>query len=127
MAPGDVRLNGFERLWAETGPEVLAAVRAVGESGWYVLGPEVRGLEAGLAPVLGRGQVVGCGSGLDALEIALRAAGLPPGAKVVTTPLSAFATTLAIVRAGGIPVFVDVDEHGLVDLDRGGAVLASDE
>ena len=126
MAPADVLLNDFKRLWADAGPDVLAAVGAVGESGWYVLGPEVRRLEAALAPVLGRGQVIGCGSGLDAIEIALRALALPRGAKVLTTPLSAFATTLAIVRAGGVPVFVDVDEHGLVDLDRCADVLASD-
>ena len=126
MAPADVLLNDFKRLWADAGPDVLAAVGAVGESGRYVLGPEVRRLEAALAPVLGRGQVIGCGSGLDAIEIALRALALPQGAKVLTTPLSAFATTLAIVRAGGVPVFVDVDEHGLVDLDRCADVLASD-
>ncbi len=126
MAPADVLLNDFKRLWADAGPDVLAAVAAVGQSGWYVLGPEVRRLEADLASVLGREQVVGCGSGLDALEIALRAAALPPGAKVLTTPLSAFATTLAIVRAGGVPVFVDVDAHGLLDLDRCAEVLAAD-
>jgi dTDP-4-amino-4,6-dideoxygalactose transaminase len=126
MPPADVLLNDFKRLWADAGPEVLAAVAAVGEGGWYVLGPEVRRLEEALAPVLGRARVVGCGSGLDAIELALRAAELPPGAKVLTTPLSAFATTLGIVRAGGVPVFVDVDEHGLLDLDRCADVLAAD-
>jgi dTDP-3-amino-3,4,6-trideoxy-alpha-D-glucose transaminase len=126
MRSADVLLNDFKRLWADAGPEVLAAVTAVGESGWYVLGPEVRRLEEALAPILGRERVVGCGSGLDAIEIALRALALPPGAKVLTTPLSAFATTLGIVRAGGVPVFVDVDEHGLIDLERCADVLASD-
>ncbi len=126
MPPADVLLNDFRRLWADAGPDVLAAVAAVGESGWYVLGPEVRRLEEALAPVLGRARVVGCGSGLDAIELALRAAELPRGAKVLTTPLSAFATTLGIVRAGGVPVFVDVDEHGLLDLDRCADVLAAD-
>jgi dTDP-3-amino-3,4,6-trideoxy-alpha-D-glucose transaminase len=42
---------------------------------------------------------------------------LKPFDRVLTTPLSAFATTLAIIRAGGSPVFVDVDAQGLVDLD----------
>ncbi|HEY5959191.1 MAG TPA: DegT/DnrJ/EryC1/StrS family aminotransferase, partial [Polyangiaceae bacterium] len=53
----------------------------------------------------------------DALEIALRVAGIRAGDKVLTTPLSAFATTLAILRAGGTPVFVDVNESGLLDLE----------
>jgi dTDP-3-amino-3,4,6-trideoxy-alpha-D-glucose transaminase len=43
--------------------------------------------------------------------------GLKAGERVLTTPLSAFATTLAILRAGGVPVFADVDERGLIDLD----------
>ncbi len=126
MTEPDVLLNDFKRLWADAGPEVLAAVAAVGESGWYVLGPEVRGFEAALAAVLRRREAVGCASGLDAIELSLRALGLPQGARVLTTPLSAFATTLAIVRAGGVPVFVDVDAHGLLDLDRCAEALASD-
>ena len=89
MSPPDIPLNDFRRLWAEAGQEVLAAVQAVGESGAYVLGPEVHRLEAALAPVLGRPHVIGCGSGLDAIEIALRALALPRGAKVLTTPLTA--------------------------------------
>ena len=65
--------------------------------------------------------------------VAKRSHNTPPSAdptitiRPQVTPLSAFATTLAIVRAGGIPVFVDVDEHGLLDLDRCADVLASDE
>ncbi len=126
MTVPDVLANDFKRLWADVGADVLAAVTAVGESGWYVLGPEVRGFEGALAPLLGRRQAIGCASGLDAIELALRAVGLERGAKVLTTPLSAFATTLAIVRAGGVPVFVDVDAHGLLDLERCAEALAAD-
>jgi dTDP-3-amino-3,4,6-trideoxy-alpha-D-glucose transaminase len=50
--------------------------------------------------------------------LSLRCAGLRPGDKVVTTPLSAFATTLAILRVGAVPVFVDVDASGSIDLER---------
>ena len=60
---------------------------------------------------------------MDALEMSLRALGLQPGQKVLTTPLSAFATTLAVIRAGGVPVFCDVDENGLLDLDQADACL----
>jgi dTDP-3-amino-3,4,6-trideoxy-alpha-D-glucose transaminase len=63
---------------------------------------------------------------MDAIELGLRALGLGPGERVLTTPLSAFATSLAIVRAGGVPVFVDVDAFGLVDLDQCRQVLADD-
>jgi dTDP-3-amino-3,4,6-trideoxy-alpha-D-glucose transaminase len=111
-----VRSNDFKRLWADVGPEVLAAVETVGKTGWYVLGPSVTRFEQALARLFGLGFSVGCASGLDAIEISLRALCLPHGAPVLTTPLSAFATTLAILRAGGTPVFADVDHRGHLDL-----------
>lgn len=113
-----ILLNDFKRQWDETRADVLAAVEKVGASGWYILGQSVTSFERALAAALGLGFSAGCASGLDAIEIALRALELPPGARVLTTPLSAFATTLAIVRAGGVPVFVDVDARGNLDLDR---------
>lgn len=122
----DVLLNDFKRQWTETADAVLSAVARVGESGWYVLGPEVERFERELAGVWRRRHVVGCASGLDAIELALRALGVAAGAKVLTTPLSAFATTLAILRAGAVPVFVDVDEHGLIDLARCREALEAD-
>jgi dTDP-4-amino-4,6-dideoxygalactose transaminase len=112
-----VQLNDFKRQWDEVRVDVLRAVEQVGGSGHYVLGNAVSECEAGLAGLFGRAHAVGCASGLDAIEIGLRALGLKPFDRVLTTPLSAFATTLAIIRAGGSPVFVDVDAQGLVDLD----------
>ena len=121
-----ISMNDFARQWQDTSELVLAAVREVGESGWYVLGKQVAAFESALTRQLETAHVVGCASGLDALEIALRALGLTPGQKVLTTPTSAFATTLAIVRAGGVPVFVDVDESGLLDLELAAQRLAAD-
>lgn len=94
----------------------MAAVERVGASGWYILGNEVSAFEDELGQFIGNGHVVGCASGLDAIEIALRVEGIGPGDKVLTTPLSAFATSLAIIRAGAEPVFCDVDNHGLLDV-----------
>jgi len=61
---------------------------------------------------------VGVASGQDAIELSLRVLGCQAGDAVLTTPLSAFATTLAILKLGAIPVFVDTDERGLLDLSR---------
>ncbi len=121
-----VSSSPFVRQWEDTRSDVLNAVESVGESGWYILGERVRCFEERIAAYCGRAHAVGCGSGLDAIELALRVVGLRPGDKVLTTPLSAFATTLAIVRAGGRPVFVDTDECGLMDLDLADHALKQD-
>lgn len=116
----------FHALWADIGPQALEAVQRVGESGWYVLGTEVEQFERDLAEFHGVRHAVGCGSGLDAIEIGLRAAGIGAGDLVLTTPLTAFATALAILRAGAQPRFVDVDERGLLDLDAVEHALAAE-
>lgn len=120
-----VLLNDFVRQWADIRQDVGAAVERFGASGHYVLGPAVEEFERQLAVRCRRAHAAGVGNGLDALEIALRATGCRPGDHVLTTPLSAFATTLAIVRAGAVPCFVDVDGAGLIDLDLVEDALAS--
>jgi dTDP-4-amino-4,6-dideoxygalactose transaminase len=118
--------NDFKRQWQVVEEPVLGAVRRVGSSGRYILGGEVEAFEKDLAALWGKAYAVGTGNGLDALEIGLRCLGLQPGDKVLTTPLSAFATTLAIIRAGGIPVFVDVDATGGIDLAQSRDLLGRD-
>lgn len=110
-----ILLNDFARQWQHTSAQVLAAIAAVGESGWYILGNEVAEFEKAFAGLWQRQHAIGVASGLDALEIALRVAGCHAGDRVLTTPLSAFATTLAIVRLGAIPVYVDTDGSGHLD------------
>jgi dTDP-4-amino-4,6-dideoxygalactose transaminase len=106
---GTVTMNQFA---AE--PEVLikaelAACERVIRSGWWVLGNEVANFEKEWAHSAGAVYAVGCGNGLDALEIGLRALGLGPDDEVVTTPMTAFATVLAVLRAGAKPVLADID------------------
>lgn len=112
-----IGLTDFSRQWADIERDVLEATARVGKSAWYVLGKEVSGFEQALTPWFTATTSVGCASGLDALELALRAHDVRPGDRVLTTPLTAFATTLAVLRVGAVPVFADVDEHGLLDLD----------
>lgn len=113
----DIQLADFRAAWAANAPATQAAIARVGESGWLVLGKEVLEFEKDLAKVWGLKHSIGVANGLDALEISFRVLGAKPGDRYLTTPLSAFATTLAILRAGGVPEFVDVDATGLIDLD----------
>jgi dTDP-4-amino-4,6-dideoxygalactose transaminase len=119
--------NDFKRQWKFVEERVLGAVRRVGASGRYILGKEVEAFEIMLAEFWGVSHAVGTASGLDAIEIGLRCLNLQPGDKVLTTPLSAFATTLAIVHAGGIPLFVDVDDFGAIDLRQCRRILEKDK
>ena len=121
-----VRANDFERQWEDVREEALEAIDRVGRSGWLVLGEEVKGFERELAEWWGVPFAVGVASGLDAIEIGLRAAGVPAGSRVLTTPFTAFATTLAVIRAGAEPVWCDVDESGGLDLDQAEAALDAD-
>jgi dTDP-4-amino-4,6-dideoxygalactose transaminase len=121
-----VLANDFGRQWQELSGALTAAFQDVGESGWYVLGCEVAAFEEELACLWGVSHAVGVASGLDAIEISLRLLGCRPGDKVLTTPVSAFATTLAILKLGAVPVFADCDTHGLISLDACEELLERD-
>jgi len=104
-----IPMNGFQREAQSLRQRELAAVDRVLRSGWYILGNEVREFEAEWAHAIGAAQAVGVGNGMDAIEIGLRALGIGPGDEVITTPMTAFASVLAILRAGAQPVLADID------------------
>jgi dTDP-3-amino-3,4,6-trideoxy-alpha-D-glucose transaminase len=89
--------------------EIDAAVQAVLEGGWYILGQEVRAFEAEFASYVGVQHAVGVGNGTDALHLALKALGVGPGDEVITVAHTAVATVAAIELCGASPVFVDID------------------
>ena len=120
-----IPLNDFKRQWNDTRNDAMSAFEEIGASGWYILGREVRLFEEALARYWGLSHVVGVASGLDAIEISLKALGCGPGDRVLTTPLSAFATALAILNLGAVPVFVDTDKYGQIDLDACQALFES--
>jgi len=119
-----VLMNDFRAQWQHIREKAINAIDRVGSSGWLILGEEVKTFEQKLSDYWGINYAVGCANGLDAIEIGLRVLEMPPGAKVLTTPLSAFATSLAIIRAGGVPVFVDTDYTGLIDLELSEKILS---
>lgn len=93
----------------EDADAVRSAINRVVNSGWYVLGPEVSAFEAEFAEASGAAHAVGVGTGTDAIALILRALGIGPGDEVITTPLSAAYTALAVMMVGARPVFADID------------------
>lgn len=92
--------------------ELSDALQRVFDSGQFILGDEVAAFEAEWADYCNAPAAVGVGNGTDALTLALIASGaVHPGRgdEVITTPLSAGYTSLAIVNAGGVPVFADIE------------------
>jgi dTDP-4-amino-4,6-dideoxygalactose transaminase len=104
-----VPLLDFSREYAEIGAEVIAAVEAVFRNQRFVLGPEVAAFEQAAAAHCDVAEAVGCGSGTDALWLAMAAAGIGTGDRVLTTAFSFFATASSILRLGATPVFADID------------------
>ena len=104
-----ITMNDFQDQPAALLQSQLEACERVIRSGRWVLGPEVAAFETAWAQRLGAAHVVGCGNGMDAIELGLRALGIGAGDEVITTPMTAFATVLAVLRAGAIPVLADVD------------------
>jgi dTDP-4-amino-4,6-dideoxygalactose transaminase len=89
--------------------EIQAAISRVLERADFVLGEELERLEAEFAAYIGVEHAVGVGSGLAALELALRAYEIGPGDEVITAANTYIATVLAIMAVGARPVLVDIE------------------
>lgn len=85
--------------------------------GIFILGEEVKNFEENFAEYLKVKYCVGVASGQEALKIALTSLGIGQNDEVITTPISAAATTLAILSVGAKPIFVDTTENGLINPD----------
>jgi dTDP-4-amino-4,6-dideoxygalactose transaminase len=93
--------------------DVRTAIDRVVARGWFVLGPELEAFERAFAEAMQAPHAIGVGTGTDALALALRVAGIGPGDEVITSPLSAAYSALAIMMVGARPVFADIDADRL--------------
>ena len=99
--------------------DLLNAASSVIQSGWFVNGIEVTTFENAWAKFVGTNMCVGVNSGLDALELTLRAAGIGQGDEVIVPSNTYIATALAASHVGAKPVFVEpVPSTHLIDVDR---------
>lgn len=103
-----VQLLDLASQYRKIKKEVLREVTKVCDSQHYVLGKNVSGLETEIASYCGSKFAVGVASGTDAILLALMAAGVGVGDRVITTPFTFFATAGSIARLGAIPIFLDI-------------------
>jgi dTDP-4-amino-4,6-dideoxygalactose transaminase len=104
-----VPLCDLRPQFQELKSEIESAIGRVLSSGQAILGPEVTAFERETAEYCGAAYAIGCGSGTDALSLALHAMNIGPGDEVIMPPFTFFSTAGCVVRCGARPVFVDID------------------
>jgi dTDP-4-amino-4,6-dideoxygalactose transaminase len=103
----------LSRLTERISPGALEDFRHALARNEFVDGPPARALEAKLRERLGAKHVVVCGSGSDALVLALRARGVRQGDRIAIPNCTFWATYEAVIRVGGEPVLLDIDADDL--------------
>src|SRR5690554_754152 len=91
-------------------PEIDKGIMNAIASGAFIMGKEVRELEAALAEYVGVKHCISCANGTDALTLALKTWNLKAGEAVFVPDFTFFATAEVVSMEGATPVFVDVDK-----------------
>ncbi|MFO0930561.1 MAG: DegT/DnrJ/EryC1/StrS family aminotransferase [Gemmataceae bacterium] len=107
--PVGVPLCDILAQYHELQPQFDAALARVLASGQVINGPDVAALENEVAAYCDASHGVGCGSGTEALSLALTALEIGPGDEVILPTFTFFATAGSVARTGARPVFVDID------------------
>jgi len=124
MSPMKVPFGDLARHFALYRGNIEPAIRRVLERGWFVLGEEGKEFEKEWAAFVGTDYAVGCGSGTEAIHLALWAHGIGPGDVVVTVPNTCVPTVAGISLTGAKVVLCDVDpETALMDPECLKAIL----
>lgn len=99
----------FKPMERELDADLRAAFERVYQRSWYIEGEEDAAFEKDFADYCGVEHCIGCGNGLDALMLALKALGVGAGDEVLVPSNTYIATALAVTYTGATPVFVEPD------------------
>lgn len=112
-----ILFNHFQRQYQKYKKEIDTAIQGVLDSGWYILGQQVKDFEQKLAQYSGVEYAVGVASGTEAITLALMVYDIGLNDEVITTSLTAFPTITGILQAGATPKIVDIlDKNGLINV-----------
>lgn len=124
-----IRFLPLKEITDSYGASIPAAIQRVLDSGWYLHGPEVEAFESEFADYVGSSYCIGVGNGLDALTLSLQAMKdyyeWPENSEVILPGFTFIATAEAVIRAGLIPVFADVDDNALLTVETASRVLSN--
>ncbi len=101
----------FETMHNEIESEITAAFEKVYRNNWFIQGKEVEEFEKEFAAYCGAKYCIGCGNGLDALFLILKAYGIGEGDEVIVPSNTYIATVLAVTYVGATPIFVEPIEE----------------
>ena len=107
MKPMNIPFVSFLPMEHELDAELRAAFERVYRRSFYIAGPEDSAFEEAFAAYCGANYCVGCGNGLDALLLILKAYGIGEGDEVIVPSNTYIATALAVSYAGAVPVLVE--------------------
>ena len=105
----NVPFVSFRPMERELDGDLRAAFERVYARSWYIEGEEDAAFEKAFAEYCGAEHCIGCGNGLDALMLALKALGVGGGDEVLVPSNTFIATALAVTYTGATPVFVEPD------------------
>lgn len=104
-----VQFNNFKYMHKEIENEIYEKFKKVYENNYFILGEEVKKFEEDFAKFCGVKYCIGCGNGLDALYLILRAYDIGVGDEVIVPCNTYIATALAVSYTGAKPIFVEPD------------------
>lgn len=113
-----ISFYNLKQQYADQKFEIMTAIHQVAEGGQYFADATVNRFESLVSALYNRASVVGCNSGTSALTVALMAAELPKNSIVVIPAMTYIATANAVIAAGLIPLFIDIDDRWLMDYDH---------
>lgn len=99
----------FEKMHSEIQNEIKVKFDKIYSNNWFVLGEEDNAFEEEFARFCNTNYCVGCGTGLDAIFLTVKAMGIGPGDEVIVPSNTFIATALAVSYAGATPVLVEPD------------------
>ena len=121
-----ISINDFKAENDQIRTSIFESIQRVIDSGWYILGNELKSFESNWSRICKVKHSLGVGNGMDAIEIILKSLNIGQGDEVITTSCTAFATVLAIIKTGATPVIADIDiDTGLMTIESSNRCLTN--